>query len=83
MPPDHVPFIEQIANDVAEYRLALEHQKKIVRELLTRVGDQGVCKGCRAEIYWVTHLNGKHTPYNADGTNHFGSCPDREQFRRR
>jgi hypothetical protein len=87
---DHVPAIERMCNDTAEAILQmcqeLERQKQIVRDLLRHVGEWGICKGprCMQEILFVYHRDtGKTTPYNPDGTSHFATCPDREQFHRR
>jgi hypothetical protein len=71
-----VPVIERLGNELATAR-------KNMAELLRHAGEQGICRGCSAEIYWVVHRNKKPTPYNPDGTNHFGSCKNRELFRRR
>lgn len=73
---DHVPIIERIANAVAA-------QKKIIADLLRNVGEPGVCRsaGCNAEICWMVHRNGKRTPYNLDGTNHFATCVDSERWK--
>lgn len=53
--------------------------------LMSVVGDPGTCRGCAAPIRWITHRNGKKTPYDADGptvgTNHFITCPHRERFK--
>lgn len=74
--PDHVPIIERLGNEIAA-------QKKLIADLLRNVGDPGICKGCKAEMFWVEHRNGKRAPYNSDGTNHFITCPDSELFKRR
>lgn len=71
-----VPVIEQLGNQVAA-------QRKVIADLLKNVGDPGVCKGCLAEIHWVVHRNGRRTPYDPTGVNHFITCPEREQFQRR
>lgn len=55
---------------------------KNVITLLMNVGDQGECRGCKAEIYWVTHKNGRKTPYTPEGLNHFVNCPAAERFRK-
>jgi hypothetical protein len=63
----------------------LSAQRKIIANLLRHAGTPGVCKGqtCKAEIVFVFHRDtGKYTPYNADGTSHFATCPDRSQFHR-
>jgi hypothetical protein len=50
-------------------------------KMLLRIGHQDQCRGCLVPIYWVTHLNGKKTPYTEAGLNHFIDCPQREMFR--
>jgi hypothetical protein len=75
--PDQVPVVERLGNEVAALR-------KIIADLLKHVGQPAVCRGpqCQQGIFMVFHRSGKLTPYNADGTNHFGTCIDRELFRK-
>jgi len=61
----------------------VEAQSIAMKTLLDNIGDQGVCRGCQAPIYWVTHRNGKKTPYTSSGLNHFIDCEAREQFKRK
>ena len=56
-------------------------QAQAITALLKAIGEPGVCRGCYAEIVWVTHRNGKKTPYTPAGLNHFVHCPKREQFK--
>jgi hypothetical protein len=42
----------------------------------------GTCKGCSARIMWCTTPVGRRAPVDRDGTSHFATCPDRDQFRR-
>lgn len=54
-----------------------------IRQLLRNVaGDPGTCDGCGAEIYWVTHRTSVRSPYDADRTSHFATCPKASSFRR-
>ena len=82
---DQVPLIERLGNDLAVTRQELEAQKKILANLLEQVGMPAQCRGCRAAILWVHHAatTGTSAPYNLDGTNHFGTCPNAARFRRR
>lgn len=48
--------------------------------ILGNIGDPGTCRGCQVKIYWVTHKNGKKTPYTPAGLNHFVDCEARSQF---
>jgi len=52
--------------------------------LLAQVGEQSICRGpnCKAAVVLVRHRNGAMGIYEPDGTYHFGTCPDRELFRR-
>lgn len=52
-----------------------------VERLLRNIGDPGKCKLCPAAIMWVLHRNGRKTPYDLDGTNHFVTCPFRDRFK--
>jgi hypothetical protein len=90
MEPDIVPAIERLADDIAVrvqmMAKELERQQEITAALLRHVGEKGICKGlnCRQEILFVFHRDtGKLTPYNFDGTPHFATCVDRNQFHRR
>lgn len=51
--------------------------------LVKNMGEPGSCRACRSAIFWLTHRNGRRTPYDPDGTNHFITCPEAESFRRR
>lgn len=50
--------------------------------LLSLVGDQSICKGCGAGIWWVQHRNGKRAPYTSEGLNHFIDCPQAQRFKK-
>lgn len=63
---------------LSELRLFRER----VGALLKNVGEPGNCEGCKEAIYWLVHRNGKHAPYNFDGSNHFITCPMADKFRR-
>ena len=60
----------------------LGKSQETIRRLLANVGGAGRCRGCGADIFWVRHLNDKMTPYDADGTNHFATCPQAKDFKR-
>jgi hypothetical protein len=48
-------------------------------------GQRGVCKSekCRAPIWWRPHpTTGKMHCFNADGSSHWGTCPDTAAFRK-
>lgn len=48
-----------------------------------RAGEQtSKCRSCSATIIWRIAKRGKRMPYNEDGTSHFATCPDAEQWRR-
>jgi hypothetical protein len=48
--------------------------------LLRNIGETAFGRGCIAPIIWVRHLNGKQTPYNPDGLNHFLTCLSAKSF---
>jgi hypothetical protein len=81
--------IERLADDLAERILdvlqELHRQRQIVADLLRHLGAKGVCKGarCQQTILFICHRNGRITPYNLDGTSHYSTCVDREEFHRR
>lgn len=58
-------------------------QAENMLKFLIRIGHEAVCTGCLRKIYWVTHLNGKRTPYTDAGLNHFIDCPQRDHFKTR
>lgn len=58
-------------------------QAEAMQSLLRNIGDLAQCSGCHALIYWVKHRNGKQTPYETNGLNHFISCPRADQFRKK
>lgn len=41
------------------------------------------CKSCGAPLRWSWTKNGKRTPTNPDGTSHYGTCPQAEEWRRK
>lgn len=58
----------------------LEGSQAAMLALLRNIGGLAQCAGCGALIYWVRHKNGKRTPYDPSGLNHFVSCPKADQF---
>ena len=58
---------------------------RIVPTLESLNGDRAICRGrnCGATIYWVKTEAGKLMPLNADGSPHWGSCPDVASFKRK
>ena len=63
----------------ADYKQVLDR----LEFLLRNVGAPGVCNGprCGAPVLWVIYVNGRRSPYNANGEPHWATCPDREFFR--
>lgn len=45
-------------------------------------GKPGVCKGCNADIWWCYTKHRKPIPMNGDGSSHFGTCPQANEFRK-
>jgi hypothetical protein len=73
------------ADDTAADLQRLRMIASAARLLVSNVGDRAICSSpaCSAEIWWIIHRNGKRTPYNADATNHFLTCPAAKEFKRR
>lgn len=46
-----------------------------------RFDSMGRCRGCGASMAWATTPKGARAPLDADGTNHFVTCPERDRFR--
>ena len=63
--------------------MCIHAQEKAMVTLLKNVGDPGTCRGCGASIFWVTHRNGKKTPYTPAGLNHFLDCEKGKDFKTR
>lgn len=61
----------------------VEQLKLNIARLLVNVADRSTCRGCRAEIWWLVHRNGKKAPYDRDGTNHFITCSQAKEFKRK
>lgn len=59
----------------------LQATQSTVMNLVKSVGKPGTCRGCRKDIYWITHSNGRHVPYDPLGLNHFISCSEAAQFK--
>lgn len=70
-----------LPNNTAHLHDCCEAQSAAMKALLTNIGDPGKCRGCQADIFWVTHKNGKKTPYTPAGLNHFIDCPAAKQFK--
>jgi hypothetical protein len=78
------PAKDLIEREVYE-AIQLDHARLLrnITALLKAIGaDPGQCKGCPAPVLWVRHANGKLTPYDRDGTNHFITCPNARQFKK-
>ena len=61
--------------------------KERLHSLINNVASEStLCKGCAQRIVFITHRNGKKTPYDAEGetvgVNHFITCPRREMLKR-
>lgn len=54
-----------------------------LQKLLKVIGSKSKCKGCYADIYWVKTPGGKNMPVDIDGTPHWASCPQAEDFKKR
>jgi hypothetical protein len=57
--------------------------KRNIALLLNSAGNRAICRGCKADIYWLNHTNGKKAPYDLDGGNHFATCPNANEFKNR
>jgi hypothetical protein len=45
--------------------------------------DKGRCRGCGVLIWWVMTEHGRKMPVNQDGTTHYATCPNADEFRRK
>jgi len=72
--------------DFERLNAELKATRQALESLLKHAGQSGKCEGCGADIYWVRHFTpqgSKWVPYNTRGMNHFGDCPNRDQFKKR
>lgn len=76
---------DPLMDDLYQLRACCTVQATAMRLLISHVGKKATCDGptCGRTIYWVTHTNGKRTPYTEAGLCHFIDCPDRDRFRRK
>lgn len=83
--PNEVPSPNTVPVPAMKVPVASERER--LHSLMTNVGKLGICKGCAQPIRWITHRNGKETPYDAEGketvgVNHWITCPRREMLKR-
>jgi len=52
-----------------------------IATLLKAIGDEGKCRGCGQQIWWVRTKSGKRMPVTAAGLCHFADCPAAQAFR--
>lgn len=46
-----------------------------------RAPSAGVCRSCNAAIEWRDTPAGKRAPFNLDGSSHFQTCPQSDQWK--
>jgi len=75
---------ELLAAEIQSLEAAANRWRANMRALLSKVGDPRVCRGpnCKANVYMVRHVSGAVGIYNLDGTSHWGTCVDRELFKK-
>ena len=52
-----------------------------LESLLKAVGENGWCRSCGADIFWLVTKNGKKAPYTPMGLNHFADCASADRHR--
>jgi len=52
-------------------------------DILWAHADQGQCRGCAEQIFWMRNDAGKAVPYDKDMQIHFATCPQRQQFKKK
>jgi hypothetical protein len=81
-----IPSEENIGTDAAERIRQLSQDLSAATALMTNllghIGERMQCRGCHAEIYFVVHRNGRRTPYDPTGINHFITCPHAADFKK-
>lgn len=74
----HVPPEERVAN-LAAGRIGILYKRlaewrENMAALLKHVGIEVECEKCGRPIVFVKHRDGRPTPYDYDGVNHFLTC---------
>lgn len=54
-----------------------------LKKMLVIIGRPGICKGCQANVYWVSTRRDALLPYTVDGLPHFADCPKASKFRKK
>jgi hypothetical protein len=85
-PPAEIPdgLTDPMEKRYLQAEACVSAQVVAMRLLVNHAGKKASCDGptCGRTIYWITHTNGKRTPYDESGLNHFVSCPDSDRFKR-
>lgn len=81
--------------DADGYRVNNSHLSRLARDLMRKYPElddffeirelrptTGSCRSCGATVRWVETKAGKKMPVDADGTSHFATCPDSNEWRR-
>lgn len=67
-----------------DLRLDLDRARALMVDLLKNVAvRRSNCRLCQKPLVWVTHANGKITPYTPEGLNHFIDCQYADEFRKK
>jgi len=70
---------------IQESAKTAEQLEQINENILKAIGSVGTCQGqdCEAKAFWVVSptTKKKHI-YDANGTTHFATCPNSDDFRR-
>lgn len=45
--------------------------------------EAGRCRSCGAAIEWRITAKGRRAPYDLDGTSHFATCPEANDWRKK
>ncbi len=67
--------------DLSAGDVSAEYVGKEARALMRRVGNQSLCRGCSAIVYFVPMRGGRIAPYDGTAVSHFATCPNAEQFK--
>jgi hypothetical protein len=84
---DVLPGIDAQPDLIAQLDKALElieRRNKALKLLFKNIGAaESQCRRCGATIYFIGHTNHAVAPYDADGINHFATCPYAKEFRKK
>lgn len=83
LPGGSVKMLDNVLlSDVATVLAACSEYQARLNVLLRAIGEDGRCRGCDREIWWIRGKHGRYLPVTPTGLNHFADCSAAAEFRR-